>query len=635
MDDPGNQSILLSDEDTERVVFWLPRGCIVLDDLGPSDSDAWSIKLHYFDEHGNAIHSTHFHESYEEAWRDRPTTQLLKLGVPIGDWDYARPALLTAMDLRLREGAESILSFLPNDQAIASVFEASSPIFLPRPDGTVLAKCHCRDAAARLDELPSLASASKAVLAASDLESRFQAAVAAVVELHGDSHALVRRLERLAEFDEAEAAVRQAARAAAVVRTALSTPPRTLEHRPTTGNIYVTNMHGSTVGAFAAGGATAHGSVGDAGALNRPSPLHEIDLARSALELLPKLHDRALDANTKAQTLLLLRRAGLLDEQAAVDVLVQLRQQGIDQARFTRATATLLPQGVTAIAKRGYALSNAWYEKHGSTFSPLSVFDPDGGKESLPPGDEELILEARAWHHALLENRPVLETGSDPLGAADDLYQHFRGLFILLRASTYAGAKTLSRSSRSWLALMGNMDRVLFDGNDTDALLVLEPVVLPLNLTFENLRFARVVVRMLREFGPSGGNVAVLLARVLVAVRSDPEEVEDEGFWWKWDAGEALWSMGSTHVTRIAQSESVLVAYVHRFARDLANAQTEAALDSLCTQEQGGKLARCVVGLLGLIKSSASKAALTALLNAASWKFRYFPFLEVDAQRAL
>lgn len=137
MVDSESKSILLSDGNTERVVFWLPRGCIIIDDLGPSNHASWSVKLYYYDKLGSLIHSTHFHESYEKMWLERPDTQLRKLGVPPGDWDHARDALFIAVALRMRKG-KPVTSVIPNDSERVSVFQPSVPIYLKPPDATTL-----------------------------------------------------------------------------------------------------------------------------------------------------------------------------------------------------------------------------------------------------------------------------------------------------------------------------------------------------------------------------------------------------------------------------------------------------------------------------------------------------------------
>jgi hypothetical protein len=251
--------ILCSNENKERVVFWLPRGCILIDGLETSSSDAWSVRLTFCDEAGNHIQSTHFHDSYENEWRKSPETQLGKLGVPLGDWDYARLALDAAIALRLRaslERTEAVV--LPDDKHI-SVFAPSMPIYLRKVDPIEQKKGRCRDSAAALEGLVSSG------LKPSLLESALQAALVAVSDLHGEQHLLVRRLEKLADFDAADmsAAATRAEQAAAVVRTAeRTTPSKGTGSQTASGNTYITNVRESNLGALSAGPtATAIGAV--------------------------------------------------------------------------------------------------------------------------------------------------------------------------------------------------------------------------------------------------------------------------------------------------------------------------------------------------------------------------------------
>jgi hypothetical protein len=258
------KDLVLSDEERERVVYWLPRGCVLIEDLNPtsSDDDSWSVTLHYFDVKGDQFRSTHFHDSYEPEWREGPEIQLRKLGIPRGDWDYARPALWLAMALRLRRASQTVEAVVPAADKHVSTYAPSVPIHLRALDPLDDAKGRCRDAASDLEEL------STREPKASEVESAFQEAILAVSTLHGESHRLVGRLEKLADFDPAdvESIRTRVEQGAALVRTAEKSP-RTANsvQQPShvhVGDNVITNIHGSTVGALAAGkGSRASGSV--------------------------------------------------------------------------------------------------------------------------------------------------------------------------------------------------------------------------------------------------------------------------------------------------------------------------------------------------------------------------------------
>ena len=92
-------------ESDEPVVVWrLPRGFIVLDDLAPQTSASWSTTATYFGYPGEWRHGTHYHDSYQQRW-DTPEGmqgQARKLLIHEDDKMYALPAIDLLMDFRHR-----------------------------------------------------------------------------------------------------------------------------------------------------------------------------------------------------------------------------------------------------------------------------------------------------------------------------------------------------------------------------------------------------------------------------------------------------------------------------------------------------------------------------------------------------
>jgi hypothetical protein len=87
---------------SEPVVIWrLPRGFILLDNLLKESHVSWATRATYFDYHGRDVHGTHYHESYN--WRDKYKAfegQFAKLQIPRGDWMFARHSLYFMVDVR-------------------------------------------------------------------------------------------------------------------------------------------------------------------------------------------------------------------------------------------------------------------------------------------------------------------------------------------------------------------------------------------------------------------------------------------------------------------------------------------------------------------------------------------------------
>ena len=284
-----------------------------------------------------------------------------------------------------------------------------------------------------------------------------------------------------------------------------------------------------------------------------------IDLARTTLELLPKLRDSSVDPGTRALALVKLRDAAMMDYETAVEVIIELHRDGIDQVRFNRAVAAVLPGGLPAIARRADRLSEVWRERWKATgssydlkFSPMDIWGhPD--KETFPETMKDVIFEGRAWHRALMANLPRLETTPNPLDDPKILYESFLGLLRLMSSGASSAVLDLSKSSCSWIALIGGMERLLFSGDDMGALRIVEPIIFPGEASYMALRFARAVLGWFRDSASLlSGGIAATIARILVSGFPEATNIEarHEAFWLQWDAAETLARAAATHPSR-------------------------------------------------------------------------------------
>jgi hypothetical protein len=86
----------------EPVVIWrLPRGFLLLDNLLLESNASWSTRAYYVDYNGQEYQGTHYHPSYR--WWDKYGAfegQYAKLQIPRGDWTPARTALQFMVDVR-------------------------------------------------------------------------------------------------------------------------------------------------------------------------------------------------------------------------------------------------------------------------------------------------------------------------------------------------------------------------------------------------------------------------------------------------------------------------------------------------------------------------------------------------------
>lgn len=93
--------------DEPVVIWWMPRGFILLDHLIKNSNISWATRASYYDYHGREGYGTHYHESYR--WLDKNEAfenQFFKLQIPRGDWRFAIGSLNLMIDIR--EGRASI-----------------------------------------------------------------------------------------------------------------------------------------------------------------------------------------------------------------------------------------------------------------------------------------------------------------------------------------------------------------------------------------------------------------------------------------------------------------------------------------------------------------------------------------------
>jgi nucleoside phosphorylase len=161
-----------SDKDSDRILWLLPRGFLILDDLGPSTSATWSVKAHYYNYDGEQLSSTHYHESYEDSWRlaNGLESQYRKLAIPRSDARYAEGALYLMMDIRTRQAGSSLEELVKPWAAEGEpvqIFLPGEVIYLPDPPSRferLRETSDLRDLVAELHQISDKASPDKARL---------------------------------------------------------------------------------------------------------------------------------------------------------------------------------------------------------------------------------------------------------------------------------------------------------------------------------------------------------------------------------------------------------------------------------------------------------------------------------------
>lgn len=158
----------------------------------------------------------------------------------------------------------------------------------------------------------------------------------------------------------------------------------------------------------------------------------------------------------------------------------------------------------------------------------------------------------------------------------------------------------------------------------------------------DGIRFSRAIIRILADYGPPAGSLAVPLARLFVAPelpKSLPESVQGEYRTLQWDAGELLVAMqknpkNPNGFNGAQDAEPTLLAFVQNFRKRLNQATTKEQFENLTMEYEGGKRLKMVVELLGGSDSDLAKAELKQLRGEGSEKLRHFLSLEEDIERA-
>jgi len=132
---PNGADQILNQSETERVVWCLPRGFIMLEDVSFDDNPSWAVVAHYYHFGEGWRYGTHYHRSYERHWRYSTDLdkQCHKVSLPRGDRDFAYGAFYLIKELRDTDEAIDVRQkVLARAKAgdFVIYYEPSKPIFL-------------------------------------------------------------------------------------------------------------------------------------------------------------------------------------------------------------------------------------------------------------------------------------------------------------------------------------------------------------------------------------------------------------------------------------------------------------------------------------------------------------------------
>jgi hypothetical protein len=383
----------------------------------------------------------------------------------------------------------------------------------------------------------------------------------------------------------------------------------------------------------------------------------EFERAKLAREFIPVLADQGANVVTKAYLLRSALATGSIDPEAGIELGRVLIPAGLEDSHFKRVMAAAMPHGIPAMSRHASDMARRWRETQGGSFRPTAMFNPESGQEAIPDSVKPQVLEARLWRAVLLEAVPRIDSSFSPLQRDSDLARNIFGFFVLINPGDQFEAIDLSNSPSRGVALTGNISRLMFSARDEDAARAVSNVLLTPGLSKDSIALSSAILAVLQEFGPPhGGLISDSLARLLTHEPPSTSEsaVRAAYYWLQWQSADLL-----DAIARASQSPSIrlrlklnpmakpdewagvnpakkaLLTSLQRFTNSLRSATDEAALSRLAQRHESGKLMRRVVSLVAVFDSLDARTELAALAQLDENKFRHFPFLKEDVNRAL
>jgi hypothetical protein len=138
---PPAQDEVIDKTPAARVVWCLPRGFLMLEDVEFDTNPSWAVLAHYYHLGEGWRTGTHFHASYLRRWEESNciTTQFYKVGIPKGDWDYSYGAFNLMTRLRCTDkplDIKSIVEKLAVGGSPVRYYQPSEPILASQVEGT-------------------------------------------------------------------------------------------------------------------------------------------------------------------------------------------------------------------------------------------------------------------------------------------------------------------------------------------------------------------------------------------------------------------------------------------------------------------------------------------------------------------
>ncbi|AFZ89526.1 toll/interleukin-1 receptor domain-containing protein [Bacillus velezensis] len=127
--------IVFDKSNSERIIWLLPRGFLLLKDITYQTHDSWAITVHYFNYNGEWQHGTHYHDSYYRDWDRNMEVQFRKLSIPKADWLWCQAPLNLVRDLRDATTIIDIAKVIQKEQQCdypVYYYGPQEPILLPK-----------------------------------------------------------------------------------------------------------------------------------------------------------------------------------------------------------------------------------------------------------------------------------------------------------------------------------------------------------------------------------------------------------------------------------------------------------------------------------------------------------------------
>lgn len=296
----------------------------------------------------------------------------------------------------------------------------------------------------------------------------------------------------------------------------------------------------------------------------------KFERAKLLNQFLPIITDAKLGVEYRAYVLRSALLTKSLDAETGLDFGRRLLTEGLEHDHFITVMLAAMPEGLPELARRisgrqDWRERNAWRDLIEATQAEVEV---KGTLEST----ENLCCNVVEGLFVALN---AIQPGTNHLGMSSRVHD-------------------LSRSGSRGFRVVGNLSRVLFFPDDSKAAEQLGQELLYDNRTLVGIAYTRQLLRVLSQYGPPSGAVAIPIARLLTLPELGETEpfsgAREQHYEMRAQAGALLKAMqepaerGRPPNTGGREAVPVLLAFIREFRSSVERAQSPSSLSALASK---------------------------------------------------